>query len=114
MPLYRVALTPERAAAQIEQGIDLTPLPPLPPLAGGRLIPYRHEADDVSVLPVDYQALRSAVHDSKGPASCKEICRQLGLGLEPGQVEGTRAKLKRLAERGWLHKTPSGTFTARA
>jgi hypothetical protein len=25
-------------------------------------------------------------------------------------VEGVRAKLKRLAERGWLRKTPSGAF----
>lgn len=27
-----------------------------------------------------------------------------------GQVEGTRAKLNRLAERGWLRKMPNGSF----
>ncbi|MFF4123842.1 hypothetical protein SAMN05421833_10730 [Microbispora rosea] len=37
---------------------------------------------------------------------CKAICERLGLSVESGQVEGVRAKLNRLAERGWLRKTP--------
>jgi hypothetical protein len=34
----------------------------------------------------------------------------LGRGTLPGQVEAVRAKLKRLAERGWLHRTPAGRY----
>lgn len=79
-------------------------------LPGGRLICFRHEAAGVHVLPADYQALLSAVCSGQAPLPVKTICEQLGLSTEPGQVEGTRAKLNRLVERGWLRKTPAGTF----
>ncbi|GGL60202.1 hypothetical protein [Planomonospora parontospora] len=80
------------------------------PSPGGLLIPYRHQAHDVHDLPGDYQALLTAVHAADGPVICKAICERLGLPTEPGPVEGVRAKLKRLVERGWLRKTPSGAF----
>ncbi|MFJ2033369.1 hypothetical protein [Streptosporangium sp. NPDC087985] len=95
VPVHRVALTAARAA-------ELLP--------GSRLIPFRHEATGVHTLPADYQALLSAVRAGDGPLPCKTICEQLGLSTEPGQVEGVRAKLKRLVERGWLRKSPSGAF----
>ncbi|GAA3522782.1 hypothetical protein FHR32_006091 [Streptosporangium album] len=101
-PVYRVALTAARAAAQAERGVEF--------LSGGRLIPFRHEADDAGDLPADYQALLAAVDAAGGPVICKAICEQLGLPVASGQVEGVRAKLKRLAERGRLRKTPSGAF----
>lgn len=94
-PVYQVALPADRAAQL---------------LPGGRLICFRHEAAGTHVLPADYQALLSAVCSVQAPLSCKTICEQLGLSTEPGQVEGTRAKLNRLVERGWLRKTAAGAF----
>ncbi|MEV0150118.1 MULTISPECIES: hypothetical protein [unclassified Nonomuraea] len=94
-PVYQVALPADRAAQL---------------LPGGRLIPFRHEATGVDLLPADYQALLAAVRSGQAPLPCKTICEQLGLSTQPGQVEGTRAKLNRLVERGWLRKTAAGAF----
>lgn len=44
---------------------------------------------------------------------CKQICRQLELGTEPKHVEAVRAKLNRLADRGWLRRNGAGMFTTR-
>ncbi|GLW96833.1 hypothetical protein [Microtetraspora sp. NBRC 16547] len=96
-PVYSVALTRERATVL---------------LPGGRLIPYRHEVGGVHALPADYQALLAIVRAADGPLLCKQACERAGLGTEPGQVEGARAKLKRLEERGWLRRTATGAFTA--
>jgi hypothetical protein len=98
-PVYQVALPADRAA---DRAAQLLP--------GGRLICFRHEAAGVHVLPADYQALLSAVCSGQAPLPYKAICAQLGLSTEPGQVEGTRAKLNRLVERGLLRKTPAGAF----
>ncbi|TMR92579.1 hypothetical protein [Nonomuraea basaltis] len=78
--------------------------------AGFMMIPYRHQADGPDDLPADYQLLLNTVADANGALICKDICRAAGLSTEPGPVEGTRAKLNRLAERGWLRKTPAGSF----
>ncbi|MDH6128635.1 hypothetical protein [Kitasatospora sp. GP82] len=40
----------------------------------------------------------------------KEFCRALDTGLEPKQVEGIRAKLKRLVGRGILTEPAPGLF----
>ncbi|GAA3522592.1 hypothetical protein FHR32_008731 [Streptosporangium album] len=113
-PFYQVMLTPAQAAEQASQGIELRPIPvPVPasvPVPGGLLIPHRHHAAGTDELPADYQALLAAVRAADGPLICKAICAQLSLSTESGQVEGVRAKLNRLAERGWLRKTPSGAF----
>ncbi|MGS2646706.1 hypothetical protein [Streptosporangium sp. LJ11] len=63
-------------------------------------------------LPADCQALLTTVRTADGPVICKAICERLGPPVEPGQVEGVRAELNRLAERGWLRKTPGGAFAA--
>ncbi|MDF2709396.1 MAG: hypothetical protein K0R62_5048 [Nonomuraea muscovyensis] len=98
--VYQVALSASRV--HTDRAAQLLP--------GGRLICFRHEAAGTHVLPADYQALLSAVRSGQAPLSCKTICAQLGLSTEPGQVEGTRAKLNRLVERGWLRKTPARAF----
>ncbi|MDP4502056.1 hypothetical protein [Nonomuraea turcica] len=74
---------------------------------GFMMIPYRHQAGG----PDDYQLLLKAVADADRARICKDICRAAGLSTEPGPVEGIRAKLNRLAERGWLRKTATGSFT---
>ncbi|CAM5464109.1 hypothetical protein [Streptomyces aurantiogriseus] len=82
------------------------------PGAGGmRLIPDRADGMDAGVLPKDYQAIMRLVADAAEPAQAGQVSEALGKGTLPGQVEAVRAKLKRLAERGWLHRTPGGRFT---
>ncbi|MBE1583784.1 hypothetical protein ACFPOI_33645 [Nonomuraea angiospora] len=46
------------------------------------------------------------------PADLQGHLQAAGLSTESGQVEGTRAKPNRLAERGWLRKTATGSFTS--
>ncbi|MCX5317701.1 hypothetical protein [Streptomyces sp. NBC_00154] len=46
------------------------------------------------------------------PVPAKGVSVKLGKGTQPGQVEPVRDKLRRLADRGWLHRTPAGRFTA--
>jgi hypothetical protein len=41
----------------------------------------------------------------------KDICHALGLGTEPKDTEGIRAKLKRLVERRVLTEFEPGLFT---
>ncbi|MFF3518668.1 hypothetical protein [Streptomyces sp. NPDC002573] len=83
------------------------------PGAGGMLlVPHREPGMDESVLPADYQAIMKIVATASDPVPAKDISVQLGKGTAPGQVEPVRDKLRRLADRGWLHRTPAGRFTA--
>lgn len=80
------------------------------PGSGSVIIPYRHQVSGVGELSADYRLLLQTVTDAGKALICKHICQAAGLGTESGQVEGTRAKLNRLAERGWLRKMPNGSF----
>ncbi|MEW2138923.1 hypothetical protein AB0892_20405 [Streptomyces sp. NPDC005409] len=66
---------------------------------------------DEGTLPSDYQAIMKIVAASAAPVPAKDVSVGLGKGVQPAQVEPVRGQLKRLAERGWLHKTPAGRFT---
>lgn len=76
------------------------------------MIPHRAQAQGPHALPADYQRLLAAVTDKTGPVRCRQLCEQLGLGTEPRHVEAVRAKLKRLEDRGWLHRNGAGAFHA--
>lgn len=41
----------------------------------------------------------------------KDVCHVLGIGTEPKDTEGVRAKLKRLVKRGILTESQAGLFT---
>ncbi|MCX4734675.1 hypothetical protein [Streptomyces sp. NBC_01363] len=83
------------------------------PGAGGMLlVPHREPGVDESALPADYQAIMKMVTAASEPVPAKDVSVQLGRGTQPGQVEPVRDKLRRLADRGWLHRTPAGRFTA--
>ncbi|MCX4745972.1 hypothetical protein OG455_10615 [Kitasatospora sp. NBC_01287] len=83
------------------------------PGAGGLLlVPHREAGMDESVLPADYQAIMKTVSGAAEAVPAKDVSVKLGRGAQPGQVEPVRDKLKRLADRGWLHRTPAGRFTA--
>lgn len=77
------------------------------------LIPPREDGMDQGVLPKDYQAIMRIVAGAAEPDKAADVSEALGKGTLPGQVEAVRAKLKRLAERGWLHRTPAGRYAGR-
>jgi hypothetical protein len=41
----------------------------------------------------------------------KQVCRELGISLEPARSQALRSKLNQLADRGWLRKPADGKFT---
>ena len=57
---------------------------------------------EVSVLPQDYRDLLEVAEDAGRPLRAAQIAAAAGLSTDRGKVETLRAKLKRLAERGWL------------
>lgn len=81
--------------------------------AGGMLlVPHREPDVYEGALPADRQAIMKIVTAASEPVPAKDVSIQLGRGTQPGQVEPVRDKLRRLADRGWLHRTPAGRFTA--
>ncbi|MGW3982112.1 hypothetical protein [Streptomyces mirabilis] len=48
--------------------------------------------------------------DAPGPVRAKQIVPRIGLPAETGKIEGTRSKLKRLVDRGWLDEDTPGMF----
>lgn len=89
--------------------------PSLAPVPGSPVPPWR-EGLPVTVLTPDYQRILGALEQQRsmghGPLRAKEIAVELGLGATPAKVEGLRSKVRRLAERGWLHLEASGAFSA--
>ncbi|MET7354380.1 hypothetical protein [Streptomyces mirabilis] len=63
------------------------------------------------VLPRVYRDILEVVTDARGPVRAKQIVPRIGLPAEAGKIEGTRSKLKRLVERGWLDEDTPGMFT---
>ncbi|PNE43563.1 BlaI/MecI/CopY family transcriptional regulator [Streptomyces noursei] len=66
---------------------------------------------DETVLPADYQQIMDVVRRADEPVMVKQVCGELGMSTEPARSEVLRAKLNRLAERGWLRKLADGKFT---
>ncbi|MGW1801817.1 hypothetical protein ACWCQN_39375 [Streptomyces sp. NPDC001984] len=61
----------------------------------------------VAVLPKAYQVLVDAGH----PLRAGQVAAAAGLSTDKSKVEGLRAKLKRLVDRGWLTEDGPGRFT---
>ena len=55
-----------------------------------------------SALPESYRDLLEVVQDAGCPLRAVQIAAAAGLSTDKAKVEGLRAKLKRLAARGWL------------
>jgi hypothetical protein len=78
------------------------------------LIPHRSDAADEGALPGDYRKILAIVREADVPVQVRAVGERLGLDTEVrGRLEPLRAKMTRLADRGWLHKRPDGRFTAR-
>lgn len=79
-----------------------------------RPLPYRSEVGGETALPDDYRTILAIVRDADGPVQVRAVGERLGLDtLARGKLEPLRAKMTRLADRGWLHKRGDGRFTAR-
>lgn len=68
-------------------------------------------ADDPTVISSAYQQILTVLTTSPTGMRAKEICVALDIEPLPKHVEGTRAKLKRLASRNILTETQPGIFT---
>jgi hypothetical protein len=92
-----------------------------PPPAGSRLaggppvgvvtVPPWRPGLAQSVLPPSYRDLLEVLADAGRPLRAGSIAAAAGLSTDKSKVEGSRPKLKRLAERGWLAEDGPGLFT---
>lgn len=97
----RVEVLPEEA----DRVLDAVPVP-------GSVVPSWRQGLPVSVLSPEYQRAVTVLGDAAGPLTCKELATGLGVeGAAKTKVEGVRARARRLVDRGWLVREPSGRFT---
>lgn len=83
------------------------------PVGPRRAVPHRQLASGVKELSPDYQALMTAAVDAGGDGlGARRAAVVLGWdSASDSRVEGARARLKRLVERGWLVEKKPGSFT---
>ncbi|MBQ0988454.1 hypothetical protein KBZ10_28915 [Streptomyces sp. F63] len=83
------------------------------PVGSRRAVPHRQDAPGVEVLSVEYQGLMAAaVEAGSGGLGARRAAVVLGWdSAVASRVEGARARLKRLVERGWLVEDKPGRFT---
>ncbi|MGC5041625.1 hypothetical protein ACPXCS_39555 [Streptomyces sp. DT190] len=82
------------------------------PVGPRRAVPHRDDAAGVEVLSVDYQALMAAALEAGADGlGARQAAVVLGWDSAlASRVEGARARLKRLVERGWLVEEKPGRF----
>jgi hypothetical protein len=68
-------------------------------------------APDPAIISEPYQQILAIFTPDRGALRAKDVCLALGIGTEPKDTEGVRAKLKRLANRQILTETKPGLFT---
>ncbi|GHK01801.1 hypothetical protein SY2F82_35980 [Streptomyces sp. Y2F8-2] len=83
------------------------------PVGPRRAVPHRENAAGVEDLSVDYQAVMAAAAEAGDDGlGARRAAVVLGWdSASASRVEGARARLKRLVERGWLVETKPGRFT---
>ncbi|WP_415948420.1 hypothetical protein [Streptomyces sp. KLOTTS4A1] len=83
------------------------------PVGPRRAVTHRDNAPGTGLLSVDYQALMAAVVEAGGDGlGARRAAVVLGWdSASASRVEGARARLKRLVERGWLVEGKPGRFT---
>lgn len=83
------------------------------PVGPRRAVPHRENATGLEDLSVDYQAVMTAAAEAGGDGlGARRAAVVLGWdSASASRVEGARARLKRLVERGWLVETKPGRFT---
>jgi hypothetical protein len=73
-----------------------------PAVAGVLAVPPWRAGLEADVLPRDYRDLMEVAEDAGRPLRAAQFAAAAGLSTDRGKVETLRARLKRLAERGWL------------
>jgi hypothetical protein len=81
-------------------------------MVGAIMVPHWREGLSAEVLPDVYRDIVEVVADATKPVQAKQIVPRIGLPAVTAKIEGTRGKLKRLVERGWLVEDQPGRFTA--
>ncbi|MFD5696529.1 hypothetical protein [Streptomyces lasiicapitis] len=79
--------------------------------SGVMMVPRWRDDLVVAVLPDVYRDIVEVIADAPGPLQAKQIVPRIGLPTTTAKIEGTRGKLKRLVERGWLDEDAPGQFT---
>jgi hypothetical protein len=64
-----------------------------------------------AIISEPYQQIIAVFTPDRGGLRAKDVCLALGIGTEPKDTEGIRAKLKRLVNRQVLTETQPGLFT---
>ncbi|MFE3633528.1 hypothetical protein [Streptomyces sp. NPDC059168] len=59
----------------------------------------------------DYPCILAVLNEATGPLRAREVCEALAYELLPKNIEGTRAKLKRLVKLDILAEADTGSFT---
>ena len=104
----------EQDRAEAEAAVAVAPVKAQVAGRAVLLIPHRGEALDETALPDDYRRILQIVRAGDGPVQVRAVGEELGLEVAVrGKLEPLRAKMTKLADRGWLHKRPDGRFTAR-
>lgn len=81
-------------------------------VVGAIMVPHWREGLSVEALPDVYRDIVEVLADASRPMQAKQIVPRIGLPAVTAKIEGTRGKLKRLVERGWLVEERPGLFTA--
>ncbi|MBK3645958.1 hypothetical protein [Streptomyces sp. MBT33] len=105
---YLEALAEEEAPAMVVGGPSRRK-----PVGPRRAVPHRENAAGVEDLLLDYQAVMAAAAEAGDDGlGARRAAVVLGWdSASASRVEGARARLKRLVERGWLVETKPGRFT---
>jgi hypothetical protein len=62
----------------------------------------------------DYPRILAVFNEATGPLRARDVCEALDHELLPKNIEGTRAKLKRLVKLGLLTEVDTGNFTRKS
>jgi hypothetical protein len=76
-----------------------------------KILEHEVTASEPAIISEPYQQILAVFTADRGALRAKDICLALGIGTEPKDTEGIRAKLKRLVNRQILTESQPGLFT---
>lgn len=78
-----------------------------------RVVPRWRDGLTDQALGEEYRRILAVLHPSRG-LRVNELAAAVGVDMVPAKIEGVRATVKRLVERGWAAQPQRGVFTAPA
>jgi hypothetical protein len=79
-----------------------------------KILEHEVTASEPAIISEPYQQILAVFTADRGALRAKDVCLALGIGTEPKDTEGIRAKLKRLVNRHILTETQPGLFALTA